>query len=50
MDIKEKLQFVEKLLTEQNGQGITDIQRHIIEDLLNGKTYKEIAKSNGKEI
>ncbi len=47
MDIKETLNFIEKLLKEENGQGISDIQRHIIEDLLNGKTYKEIAKNNG---
>lgn len=50
MNIKDSLQllhFIEDLLMDENGQGITDIQRHIIEDLLNGKIYKEIANSNG---
>jgi uncharacterized protein YerC len=41
------LRFIEDLLIEEDGQSLSDIQRHIIEELLNGKTYKEIADSYG---
>jgi uncharacterized protein YerC len=50
MNIKDSLlllHFIENLLIEEGGQSITDIQRHIIEDLLQGKTYKEIADDHG---
>jgi hypothetical protein len=39
------LHFIEDLLIDEDGQSLSDIQRHIIEDLLKGKTYKEIADS-----
>ncbi|ARI82876.1 hypothetical protein BH695_3597 [Microcystis aeruginosa PCC 7806SL] len=41
------MRFIEDLLIEEDGQSLSDIQRHIIEELLNGKTYKEIADSYG---
>jgi hypothetical protein len=44
MTIAEILQFVDNLVFTETDQHLDDLQKRIIEELVNGKTYKQIAE------
>ncbi|QNH57062.1 NB-ARC domain-containing protein [Limnospira indica] len=49
MDITELLQFVDRLVSQQTGEHLDDLQKSIIQGLLTGKTYKDIAEDIGND-
>ena len=47
MDVQETLHFVDELVFKKTKKHLDDLQRKIIEDLLDGKTYQKISEENG---
>ncbi|BDT14360.1 NB-ARC domain-containing protein [Arthrospira platensis NCB002] len=47
MDITELLQFADRLVAQQTGEHLDDLQKSIIQGLLTGKTYKDIVEDIG---
>ena len=46
MDVQETLHFVDELVFKKTKKHLDDLQRKIIEDLLEGKTYQKISEDN----
>lgn len=45
MDVNKMLQFVDKLVLEQTGQHLNDVQKAVVEGTWNRQTYDDIAKN-----
>lgn len=45
MDVNKMLQFVDKLVFEQTGQHLNDVQKAVVEGAWNRQTYDDIAKN-----
>ncbi|MFN5873338.1 MAG: ATP-binding protein, partial [Aphanizomenon sp.] len=44
MNVTEMLQFVDHLVFTQTDKHLDDLQKKIIQELFNGKTYRQIAR------
>jgi hypothetical protein len=48
MDIKEVLQFIDEAMSNKTGKRLNDLQRKVIEGVLNRQKYEDMAESFGR--